>query len=83
MKRVIMILAASLEFDKRHNSQIIERPSDNDEVPSVSLYNKYYVYLRFFYCFTASILIIYKFQWINEFDSFTAHSSAAKFEREM
>lgn len=35
MKRVIMILAASLEFDKRHNSQIIERPSDNDEVPSV------------------------------------------------
>lgn len=36
MKRVIMILAASLEFDKRHNSQIIERPSDNDEVPSVS-----------------------------------------------
>lgn len=35
MKRVIMILAASLEFDKRHNSQIIERPSDNDEVPSL------------------------------------------------
>lgn len=36
MKRVIMILAASLEFDKRHNSQITERPSDNDEVPAVS-----------------------------------------------
>lgn len=36
MKRVIMILAASLEYDKRHNSQIIERPSDNDEVPAVS-----------------------------------------------
>ncbi|XP_031640767.1 translocation protein SEC63 homolog isoform X1 [Contarinia nasturtii] len=35
MKRVIMILAASLEFDKRHNSQVIERPSDNDEVPSL------------------------------------------------
>ncbi|XP_055373196.1 translocation protein SEC63 homolog [Condylostylus longicornis] len=33
LKRVIMILAASLEFDKRHNSQVVERQSDNDEVP--------------------------------------------------
>lgn len=37
MKRVIMILAASFEFDKRHNSQVLERPSDNAEVPAVSL----------------------------------------------
>lgn len=36
MKRVIVILAASLEFDKRHNSEIVERQSDNDEVPHVS-----------------------------------------------
>ncbi|XP_037038459.1 translocation protein SEC63 homolog [Bradysia coprophila] len=35
MKRVIMILAASLEFDKRHNSQVLERPSDNLEVPAL------------------------------------------------
>lgn len=35
LKRVIMILAASLEFDKRHNSQVIERLSDNDEVPTL------------------------------------------------
>lgn len=35
MKRVIMILAASLEFDKRHNSQVMERQSDNDEVPQL------------------------------------------------
>lgn len=35
MKRVIMILAASLEFDKRHNSQVIERQSDNEEVPQL------------------------------------------------
>lgn len=35
LKRVIMILAASLEFDKRHNSQVIERPTDNEEVPSL------------------------------------------------
>lgn len=35
LKRVIMILAASLEFDKRHNSQVIERSTDNEEVPSL------------------------------------------------
>ncbi|XP_055603327.1 translocation protein SEC63 homolog [Uranotaenia lowii] len=33
LKRVVMILAASLEFDKRHNSQVVERQSDNEEVP--------------------------------------------------
>lgn len=33
LKRVIMILAASLEFDKKHNSEIEERQSDNEEVP--------------------------------------------------
>uniref|UniRef100_A0A182FDE0 Uncharacterized protein n=1 Tax=Anopheles albimanus TaxID=7167 RepID=A0A182FDE0_ANOAL len=35
VKRVIMILAASFEFDKRHNNQVIERQSDNEEVPSL------------------------------------------------
>lgn len=35
LKRVIMILAASLEFDKRHNSTVVERPSDNEEVPQL------------------------------------------------
>ncbi|CAG9771193.1 unnamed protein product [Ceutorhynchus assimilis] len=35
LKRVIMILAASLEFDKKHNSEIEERQSDNDEVPQL------------------------------------------------
>lgn len=35
LKRVIMILAASLEFDKRHNAAVPERPTDNDEVPSL------------------------------------------------
>ncbi|XP_049794094.1 translocation protein SEC63 homolog [Schistocerca serialis cubense] len=33
LKRVIMILAASLEFEKKHNSEIVERPTDNEEVP--------------------------------------------------
>ncbi|XP_052892215.1 translocation protein SEC63 homolog [Anopheles moucheti] len=35
VKRVIMILAASFEFEKRHNNQVIERPSDNTEVPAL------------------------------------------------
>ncbi|XP_060656068.1 translocation protein SEC63 homolog [Drosophila nasuta] len=35
LKRALMVLAASLEFDKRHNSQVIERQSDNDEVPAL------------------------------------------------
>lgn len=30
-----MILAASLEFDKKHNSEIVERQSDNEEVPQL------------------------------------------------
>ncbi|XP_069688937.1 translocation protein SEC63 homolog isoform X2 [Periplaneta americana] len=33
LKRVIMILAASLEFEKKHNGEIVERPTDNEEVP--------------------------------------------------
>ncbi|XP_029726564.1 translocation protein SEC63 homolog [Aedes albopictus] len=33
LKRVVMILAASLEYDKRHNTQVVERQSDNEEVP--------------------------------------------------
>jgi translocation protein SEC63 len=37
LKRVIMILAASLEFEKRHNREIVERPTDNEEVPHVSI----------------------------------------------
>lgn len=35
LKRVVMILAASLEFDKRHNTQVTERQSDNEEVPAL------------------------------------------------
>ncbi|XP_041976293.1 translocation protein SEC63 homolog [Aricia agestis] len=33
LKRALMILAASCEFDRRHNSEVIERITDNDEVP--------------------------------------------------
>ncbi|EFA04351.2 translocation protein SEC63 homolog [Tribolium castaneum] len=35
LKRVIMILAASLEFNKKHNSEIKERDLDNEEVPQL------------------------------------------------
>lgn len=33
LKRVVMVLAASLEFSKTHNPEVIERPTDNQEVP--------------------------------------------------
>lgn len=35
LKRVIMILGASLEFDKKYNSEIVTRPSDDEEVPAL------------------------------------------------
>ncbi|WAR09208.1 SEC63-like protein [Mya arenaria] len=33
LKKVIMVLGASFEFDKANNSEIMERPSDNEEIP--------------------------------------------------
>ncbi|XP_052280964.1 translocation protein SEC63 homolog [Dreissena polymorpha] len=33
LKKVIMVLGASFEFDRNNNSEIVERPSDNEEVP--------------------------------------------------
>ncbi|BFZ09267.1 hypothetical protein BsWGS_12306 [Bradybaena similaris] len=33
LKRALMVLAASFEFDKSHNAEIIERPTDNEELP--------------------------------------------------
>ncbi|XP_074663025.1 translocation protein SEC63 homolog isoform X2 [Tubulanus polymorphus] len=35
LKRVIMILAGSLEFGKGHNNEIVERPTDNEEIPAL------------------------------------------------
>lgn len=35
LKRVIMVLAASFEFFKKCNAEIIERHTDSEEVPSV------------------------------------------------
>nr|XP_022906015.1 translocation protein SEC63 homolog [Onthophagus taurus] len=35
LKRVLMILAASFEFDKRSNSEVVERQTDNEEVPQL------------------------------------------------
>ncbi|XP_071549414.1 translocation protein SEC63 homolog isoform X2 [Panulirus ornatus] len=34
-KRALMVLAASLEFEKGHNPEIVERPSDNIELPQL------------------------------------------------
>ena len=33
LRRVVMIIASSFEFNKSYNSEIIERPSDNEEMP--------------------------------------------------
>lgn len=33
LKKLIMVAGASFEFDKFHNPEIVERPSDNEEVP--------------------------------------------------
>lgn len=54
LKRVIMILAASLEFDKRHSSQVVERQSDNVEVPTVSSYLIKYISENIFISFLFS-----------------------------
>ena len=35
LRRALMVLAASLEFERGHNSEIIDRPSDNEEIPQL------------------------------------------------
>jgi len=35
LKRALMVLAGSVEFEKGHNSEVQERASDNVEVPQV------------------------------------------------
>lgn len=35
-----MVLGASFEFSKRFNAEIVERLSDNEEVPVVSILEK-------------------------------------------
>jgi len=42
-----MILSASLEFEKKYNSEIVERSSDEHEMPQVS--NKQLKLLIYFY----------------------------------
>jgi len=35
LRRVLMVLAGSLEFEKGHNYEIVERPTDNAEIPQL------------------------------------------------
>lgn len=35
LRRVLMVLAASLEFEKGHNKEVVDRPSDNEEIPQL------------------------------------------------
>jgi hypothetical protein len=37
-----MILAASMEFEKGHCNEVVERPSDNEEIPMVSEHSSFY-----------------------------------------
>lgn len=54
LKRVIMILAASLEFEKKYNSEVTERQTDNEEVPHVSFL---FLYVDMFYHYNYLTLI--------------------------
>merc|ERR1711988_213281 len=38
LRRVLMVLAASLEFERGHNSEVVERPTDNEEIPHLMKY---------------------------------------------
>ena len=35
LRRVLMVLAGSLEFERGHNHEIVERPTDNAEIPQL------------------------------------------------
>lgn len=35
LRRVLMVLAASLEFERGHNNEVVERPTDNVEIPQL------------------------------------------------
>jgi len=35
LKRVLMVLAASLEFERGHNPEVVDRPTDNREIPQL------------------------------------------------
>merc|ERR1711962_655784 len=35
LRRVLMVLAASLEFERGHNSEVVERATDNAEIPQL------------------------------------------------
>ena len=39
LKKVLMILAGSFEFEHRHNSEIVQRATDEKEVSTVSFFS--------------------------------------------
>ena len=41
-----MILGGSMEFEKSHNSEIAERPSDNEEIPMVGPQSVLFLYVH-------------------------------------
>lgn len=67
-----MILAASFEFFKKRNAEIVERHTDSEEVPSVSTL---FVFLKAFCCVTILSNLFYQIRI--HFDvCITAHQAA-------
>ena len=45
-----MVLAASFEFNRQYNQEVVERPSDNEQIPRVRCYLNYsYIFYINFY----------------------------------
>ena len=49
-----MVLAASFEFNRQYNQEVVERPSDNEQIPRVRVYLNYsfifYIYFNVMLC---------------------------------
>ena len=49
-----MVLAASFEFNRQYNQEVVERPSDNEQIPRVRFYLNYsfifYIYFNVMLC---------------------------------
>lgn len=59
LKRVIMILSASLEFEKKYNSEIVERSSDEYEMPQVRSIDKLVLLSTCLFCILLTNVFFY------------------------
>jgi len=59
-----MILSASLEFEKKYNSEIVERSSDEHEMPQVRNKHLKYIYIIFPILYYNNYLIKMILTWL-------------------